>query len=269
MSATLLLAAMGGVVRRDAQLFWSYRLRAVSRVLGVFFSLTMFYYVSRLVNVSAFPTPDAYFAFAAVGLLVLTVLTASLTALPFNVRQELVAGTFERFAVSPTGPTAGIASMLVFPMTFAVAVASVQLVLASLVFGLDIEWSTAPLAVPVALLGALSFAPFALLMAAAVMVVKQVSGGVGFITTGFAFVGGFFFPVALLPDWLEWFSEVQPFTPALDLLRHLLVGTELAEPALESVLRIGLNAILLGPLSVYVLHRAVGVARARGTLTEY
>jgi ABC-2 type transport system permease protein len=241
----------------------------VSQTLAVFFSLTVFYYVSKLVNVKEFPTAQAYFSFVTVGLLTLAVLTATLTALPLAVRQELIAGTFERFVVSPTGAAAGVAAMLIFPMLSALTISSLQIILAALVFPLDVHWSTAALAVPVALLGALSFAPFALLMAAAVITLKQVTGAVPFVTTALAFLGGFFFPVSLLPDWIEWASEVQPFTPALDLQRHLLVDTPLHDPAWESVLKIAAFALVLLPVSGLVLGYAVRVCRRRGTLIEY
>lgn len=261
--------AVAGVVRRDAILFWSYRGRAVSQALAVFFSLTVFYYVSRLVSVSEFPSGDAYFSFVSVGIVTLAVLTATLTALPLAVRQELIAGTFERFVVSPTGPAAGVAAMLIFPMAAAILTAAIQIVLAAAVFPLDLRWSTAALAVPVALLGAVSFAPFALLMAAAVIALKQFTGAVPFVTTALAFLGGFFFPVRLLPGSIEWLSEVQPFTPTLDLLRNLLVNTPLNDPAWESVLKILLFAAVLLPLSSLVLVKAIAACRRRGTLIEY
>jgi ABC-2 type transport system permease protein len=261
--------AMIGVVRRDAMLFWSYRTRAVSQTLAVFFSLTVFYYVSKLVGVREFRSTDAYFSYVAIGIVTLAVLTATMTALPLAVRQELIAGTFERFVVSPTGAAAGVAAMLIFPMASALSICTVQIILAALVFPLDVHWSTAPLALPVALLGALSFAPFALLMAAAVITLKQVTGAVPFVTTALAFVGGFFFPVRLLPDSVEWMSEVQPFTPVLDLLRHLLVNTPLHDPAWESVLKIAAFALVLLPVSGLVLRGAVAVCRRRGTPIEY
>lgn len=261
--------AVIGVVRRDALMFWSYRTRAISQTLAVFFSLTVFYYVSKLVSVEQFPSSHAYFSFVAIGIVNLAVLTATLTALPLAVRQELIAGTFERFVVSPTGAATGVAAMLTFPMLAALTIAAFQIVLAAIVFPLDVHWSTAALALPVALLGALAFAPFALLMAAAVIAFKQVTGAVPFVTTALAFLGGFIFPVALLPDWIEWMSEVQPFTPALDLQRHLLVDTPLHDPAWESVLKIAAFAILLLPLSGLVLRKAVAACRRRGTLIEY
>jgi ABC-2 type transport system permease protein len=96
-----------------------------------------------------------------------------------------------------------------------------------------------------------------------------VTGAVPFVTTALAFLGGFFFPVRLLPDWIEWTSDVQPFTPALDLLRHLLVDTPLRDPAWESLVKIAGFAALLLPLAALALHRAIVVCRRRGTLIEY
>lgn len=261
--------AVAGIVRRDAAMFWSYKLRVITQSFSLLFGLTLFYYVSRLVGNRAFDSPDHYFAFVAVGLVILTVLTATVTGLPMAVRQELVAGTFERFLVSPTGGALGVFGMLLFPMISAVGLSAMQLCLAAVVFSVDIQWSTAPLALAVAALGVLSFAPFALLMAAGVIVVKQVSGGVVFVTTGMAFVGGFFFPVALLPGSIKWLSEVQPFTPALELLRHYLIDTPLTDPALQSALKIAGFAAVLLPASFAILAVAVELCRRRGTLTEY
>ena len=40
-----------GFVKRDLTGFLSYRLRFVSQILGTFFSVTLFYYISRLITV--------------------------------------------------------------------------------------------------------------------------------------------------------------------------------------------------------------------------
>ena len=67
-----------------------------------------------------------------------------------------------------------------------------------------------------------------------------------FIVAGIAIVGGLYFPIAVLPGWIRWASEVQPFTPATDLLRHLLVDTPLVHPAIVELLKlVGFTAVLL------------------------
>lgn len=263
------LAATGAIFRRDLTVFLSYRIRFVTTLLSSVFSITLFYYLSRLVKVDTFPTPDDYFAFAVVGLIILSVLQSTLAGPPMLVRQELVAGTFERMALTPFGPTWALLSTLLFPFAFALAIAVSMLALAALLFGLDVQWATAPLAVPLGALGALAFMPFGILLLAAVIVAKQAAGGAAWVLTLISLVAGLYFPVEVLPSWIEWTSQVQPFTPATDLLRHVLVDTPLPEPAAIGLAKlVGFTVVLL-PLSLLVVERAIRLGRKRGTLTEY
>jgi ABC-2 type transport system permease protein len=260
------LAGVSAVLRRDALIFSTYRLRFVSQVFASFFTLALFYYVSRLVR-GPFETPDEYYAFAVIGLVIFQVLGATLASLPGAVRQELVAGTFERFVVSPFGAAAAIMSMTIFPSLLAFLQGAFTLAIAAIVFGL--QWSTVPLAIPVALLGALAFMPFSLFIAAAVLAVKQAGAGAGYVVTLISLVGGFLFPVALLPGWIRWMSEVQPFTPTVELLRNLLVGLPLEGSVLAALLKIVGFTVVLTPLGLISLVAALRFAQRRGTIIEY
>jgi ABC-2 type transport system permease protein len=257
------------VVQRDWQLFFSYRTRFLTQLLSGFFSLVLFYYVSRIAGGRVFRTPDEYFAFAVVGLVVMGVLVSTLSTLPTSLRQELVAGTLERLVLSPFGAVSAIAAMTWFPFAFAIVNGVLTLTVAAGVFGMPVDWSTAPLALPVAGLGALAFVPFALLVAGAVIVVKQAGMGAGFLVTGISLVGGFFFPVSLLPGWIQWLSKVQPFTPALELLRHLIVGAPLADPAWVAIVKLAGFAGVLLPAAMLFLSLAIRTAQRRGTIIEY
>jgi ABC-2 type transport system permease protein len=257
------------VVRRDLRIMLSYRLRVVTTILGVFFSLTLFYYLSRLVSVQRFDSPDDYYAFAVIGLVILQTINSVLHTPPATLRQELVAGTFERMVLSPFGAVRGVMALMIFPFMLSIFVSVVMLVFATVVYGVPLEWDTALLAIPAAALAALAFAPFGLLLLAAVLVFKQALGGATWLIAGISLVAGLYFPVELLPDWIEWASEVQPFTPAVDLMRHLLVGSDLASSAWEDVGRlVGFAAVLL-PFAAWVTARAVRAARRRGTIIEY
>jgi ABC-type transport system involved in cytochrome c biogenesis permease component len=172
------------VAKRDILVFRSYRLRFAGQMLRAFFSVALFYYISRLVTVEPFGSPDEYFAFAVVGIVIMEVLFSTVTALPARVRQELVAGTFEKFVVSPFGAAAAVVSMTTFPFLLAFVNGLVTLTFAGIVFGMPVQWSTAALGLPLAILGCLSFAAFALLAAAAVILLKQAQSGIGFLMSG-------------------------------------------------------------------------------------
>jgi ABC-2 type transport system permease protein len=262
-------AASLAVVKRDILIFRSYRLRFVAQIVSGFFAIALLYYTSQLVTVAPFNEPKSYFAFAVVGLVIFQVLFATVGGLPGQVRQELVAGTFERFVVSPFGSVAAVVSMSVFPFLLAAASGLVTITLAALLFGMPMRWSTVPLGIPLALLGCLTFIPFGVLGAAAVILVKQAQTGVSFLVTGISFIAGFLFPVALLPSWIRWTSEVQPFTPIVELLRNVLVGTPVTEPVWLSLLKIGLAVAVLLPLAVSMLGLAIRKSQRLGTIIEY
>ena len=257
------------MIRRDFAMFVSYRTALFSHLLTIVFSVTMFYYVSRLVSGRAFATSDKYFAFVVIGLVILRVLTAALQATSTSLRQELVAGTLERLVVSPFGPVAGLMSMVAFPFLLSLGLSVLTLVFATVAFGVDIQWSTAPLAIPVAVLGALAFAPFSYLLAAVVVLFKQAAGGAAVAIVLISLVAGLYYPVSLLPGWIAWTSEVQPFTPAVDLLRHLLVGTPLKDGVAVDVIKLMGFTVVLMPISAFVLASAVRAARRRATIIEY
>jgi ABC-2 type transport system permease protein len=257
------------VVKRDVKVLLSYRIRLATMVLSVFFSLTLFYYISRLVSVSQFSSPDDYYAFAVIGLVILQVVNSVLQTPPTALRQELVAGTFERMVLSPFGAVGGMIAMLICPFLLAIVLGLIMLGFATIVFGVPVEWDTVPLSIPVAALTAVSFAPFGMLLLAVVLVVKQAAGGATWLVALISLVAGLYFPVSLLPDWIEWASEVQPFTPAVDLLRHLLVDTPLEESALSNVLTMLGFAVVLLPCATWVMGKALRASQRRGTVIEY
>lgn len=263
----LQLDAAAALFWRDVLVFKSYRWRLLTENLGIVFSLALFYYLSRLVHVPAFDSPDAYFAFVVVGLLILQVMQSTLR-LPGQIRQELVAGTFERIVVSPFGAVGGIVAFLLFPIVYALVLATLTLLIAALVFGLPVAWGTAALAWPVALLGCLCFAPLALGFGAATVRFKQ-APGTAYVLAVISLVAGLYFPVALLPDWIEWASSAQPFTPAVDLLRHLLAGLPLQGSLWIELSKLTGFALLSIPVGVLLVNRAVDSGRRRGTITEY
>ena len=257
-----------GVVRRDAILFFSYRTQVVTQIFSLLFSLTLFYYIARLLRTHTVGTAHDYFAFVVIGLVIMQSQITTLGVIPGSVRQEMVAGTLERFLVSRFGALSGVVGMMMFPTLSAFLTGIIMLVLASTVFGLHLA-TTAPLAIPVAMLGSVAFAPLTLLLVATVIVVKQATVGTQFAIAGISIVGGLYFPIAELPSWVRWAADVQPFTPAADALRHLLVGTTMQYSMLQDVGRLVGFAVVLLPLSLWALRRAIAYAQRRATIIEY
>ena len=256
------------VMRRDLVIFLSYRTRLVSQTLTSLFSLTLFYYVSRLVHVSGFATPAAYFGYVVVGIALVSVLY-SCFSIAEMVRQELVAGTFERLLLSRFGAIRSVVAMTLFPLCYSFVLAAITLSIGWAVFGLQLHWSTVPLSVPAMLLALTAFLPFGLFFAALTVATKQGAVGTSWVIALISIVGGLYFPISLLPGWAQTTAKLQPFTPATEMLRHLLVGSPLETSPGAAVAKLLAFAALLLPLSLYALHTALRLGQRRGTIIEY
>ncbi|HVO55200.1 MAG TPA: ABC transporter permease [Solirubrobacterales bacterium] len=261
------LRAVAAIFQRDLRIFLSYRALALSTAFSSVFSVALFYYVARLLSVKEFKSPDDYFAFVVVGLVILAVVQSTLV-LSAALRAELVAGTFERVLLSPFGGVRGALSMTVFPIVQSIVLSVWTLFVAALFFHLSLRWETLPLALPVAILAALSFSAIALLVTALLIVFKQ-APGLGVLIAGVTLISGLYFPTDLLPGWISWTSEVQPFTPSVDLLRNLLVGLPLPESAWLCLLKLVAFLLVLVPIGIWALVRAIAISQRRGTIIEY
>jgi ABC-2 type transport system permease protein len=268
-AAVAYMDAACAVVKRDVLVFRTYRFRFPAQILRSFVAVALFYYISRLVTVAPFNRPEAYFAYVVVGLVIMELMLSTMNALPGRVRHEVVAGTFERFVVSPFGATAAVLSLSVFPLVLAFASGVLTIAFAAAVFEMPVRWETVPLSLPVAFVGCLSFVALALLAAASVILFKESQAGIGLLTTAISFLGGFVFPVALLPDWIQWTSDAQPFTPTLELLRNVLVGTPVEGSPWQAFGKVAVAAAVLLPVSTWILSIAIRKSQQRGTIIEY
>lgn len=260
--------AFGAVMHRDLRVYLSYRTRVVSQVLTSVFSLTLFYYVSQLVHVSGFPSPASYFGFVVVGIALVSVLYSCFSVSEM-VRQELIAGTFERLLLSPFGAIRSVLAMCLFPLLNAFVTAAITLAIGCAAFGLQLHWATVPLSIPAMALALFSFLPFGLLFAALTVAIKQGNVGTSWVIALISIVGGLYFPIALLPEWAQTAADLQPFTPATELLRHLLVDSPQQTSTVTAIAKlVGFASVLL-PLSLLALHHAIRLGQRRGTIIEY
>jgi ABC-2 type transport system permease protein len=256
------------VMRRDLYVFMSYRTRIVSQLLTSLFSITLFYYVSKLVHVDGFTSPQSYFGFVVVGIALVSIMY-SCFSIPELVRQELIAGTFDRLLLSPFGAIRSVIAMTLFPLLYSFVLAALTLGLACVMYGLQLHWSTVPLSVPAMGLALLAFLPFGLLFAALTVAIKQGAIGTSWVIALISIVGGLYFPIALLPHWVQTAAKMQPFTPATEVLRHLLVNSPQSTSIGGALIRLIAFAAVLLPISIFALSSAIGMGQRRGTIIEY
>ncbi|MCD6014681.1 MAG: transporter permease [Solirubrobacterales bacterium] len=261
--------AILAIVRRDYLVRRSYRLAiGMDLVFGVM-NLLLFYFISRTFEDAATAplggAPD-YFAFAVVGMAVTLVVQAAITGLAVRVREEQLTGTLETLVAQPLTATEMSLGLCGVSFVFAMLRTAFYLLVAGLLLGLDLagaDWSGFAI---VLLATWPAMVSLGILSGAVVMVVKRGQGVMGMFVFGMGLLSGAFFPVTVLPDWLEPVGAVVPTRFAYDGIRGALYqGSGWLADALMLVL---FGAVFL-PLAILAFAAAFKAAKRSGSLSQY
>ena len=117
MSSLRVLAAF---ILRDFRIHTSYRLSFVLQLSTIFFFLTLYYFLSRIVDQEEFASHQdisgSYFGYAAVGLALLSILQVGLSSFSQKMREEQTTGTFEALMATPTSPSLVVLASAVYDL---------------------------------------------------------------------------------------------------------------------------------------------------------
>jgi len=259
-------------IRRDFLIEVSYRTSFILQAFGIFFSVLIWYFVSRVV--AAPPTTPGlegvdYFAYVLLGLALLHYLSSALLSFGGKVRGEQMTGTLEAMLLTPTsiGTIVLGSSLWDFLLTSIKVVA--YLVIGRLFFGVVIHLGNLLPALLIIALTVLAFSGIGILSAAFVLYLKRGDPITYLVASGSALVGGVFYPPEDMPRWLGGWSHLLPITYALRALRRaLLRGSRFSElwPDIQALL---LFVAVLLPFGILAFRFAVRKARQEGSLVQY
>jgi ABC-2 type transport system permease protein len=257
------------ILVRDYLVTRSYRGALATDLAFGALNVLVYYFISQTFEGAA--TADlsgapSYFDFAVVGIVVTMVVMAAAAGLARKIREEQLTGTLEVLAAQPIRTAELFAGLGALPFLLAGVRALIYLVMAALL--LDLEASEASWVGLGAILLATGAAMSALGMIAGsvVLVVKRGEVILGALITGMALVSGAFFPIEVLPSWLQPLGDIVPTRFAYEGLRAALFRGSGWE---DDVLALLAFASVCIPAAVWVGGRALEYTRRRGSLSQY
>jgi ABC-type multidrug transport system permease subunit len=269
LSSPSLAAPLLALTRRDYSIFSSYRFAIGFDLLYGLVELFIYFFISRTfkgASTAHLGGAPSYFAFATVGIVITLVISAASATIGIRLREEQLTGTLETLAAQPIRSWQIALGMAGWPFAFAVARGAVYLLLATTLLGVDISRASWAGAALVLLAAGLALLGLGVALGAAVIVFKRGNNIVGFVSLALGFAGGAFFPLAVLPGWLEFLGKLMPTRFVFDGMRAALFqGAGWGQDAL---VLLGYSVVGL-PLALWVFSRAVQHARKLGSLAEY
>jgi ABC-2 type transport system permease protein len=261
-------SAIAALVRRDYQIRTSYRLALVLDFFIGALDVVVFYFISQTFGdqtSASLGDAPSYFAFALVGIAVTAVVQATTAGIGIGVRDEQLTGTLEALVTQPLSAVEMAVGMCGMPFLLSAFRVGLYLILGGVLFGVSFADAFWPGLVVLLIVTATAMSSIGIASAAAVMVIKRGQAIAGLLVFGMSLLGGAFFPVSVLPEWLQPLSDIVPTRFAFDGLRAVLYGGDWVGDALALV---GFSVVAV-PAAIWLFERALRHGRRAGSLAQY
>ncbi len=258
---------------RDWRINTSYRLSFAMSFAGIFVSVTMFFFISQLFGGAFSPYLNEYggdyFSFVLIGLAFSGFVNTGLSAFSSSISRAQAQGTLEAMLVTPTRLSAIVLFSSLWSYAFNFFNVLVYLVFGSLFFGLSLSNANIPATLLVLFLATLIFSGIGIISASFIMVFKRGNPIDWLHRMASTVLSGMFFPITVLPLWLQPFAYVVPIFYALQAMRlAVLKGYSISALSSELLVLLGMTIVIL-PLSMRAFKYAVREAKKDGTLVTY
>ena len=267
------LSILLAFLRRDILNEISYKLSFFLQLLGIFPVVLMFFFLSRLVGTTISgplePYGGSYFPFVLIGIAVQNYLTLSLSRFSGSLRESQLSGTLEAVLVTPVRLPSFLVGSTAYSFVFNALRIFIYLAVGSLLFHVHFNWARLPTALGVIGLTIAAFSCLGIFSASFIMLFKRgdpINWGFNVISW---LLGGVYYPVNILPLWLQKVAYVIPMTHSLEALRLILLTDHRLSILWDHLLVLGLWGAIGLPVSLLCFRYALNRARIQGTLGHY
>jgi len=261
------------LAKKDLLSETSYTLAFFLPLIGVLVSLLTFYFIDQMFGQKMTPHLEEfnvrYFPYVLVSMAMFSYIGVGIHSFAGRLRTEQLQGTLEALLATPTPLPVLLLGMGLSNLIVATLHAAIYFVLGAFLFHIDFSAANLPAALVILILTVLSFSGLGILSACFIMVFKKGNPVEWILNSLEGIVGGVYFPVSVLPGFLQILSKFLPITYAIR-------GMELAVFRGYSILQlkgeIGALLVFVGaflPLSCWAFQRALNKARRDGTLSQY
>jgi len=269
----MMLRQILAFLKKDFLLEKSYKLSFALGVVSVFSGILVFYFTDKLFGRAMTPYlaeyGTGYFAYVFAATAFFGYIGTGAGSYAERLRAEQLQGTLEASLAAPVRPAVFLTALTAWNFLFATFELAIYALAGVFIFKLDLSHANFPALTAVFLLSALSFAALGVLSSSFVLLFKRGNPAAWALNNFEGLLGGVYFPVAVLPLWLQWFSKFLPVTYSIRALQLALhKGAGFAELKKEFLI-LALFALVLVPVSVAAFAWALKKARKDGTLGQY
>ena len=257
--------------KRDFAIETSYRLAFTLNLGGVIISILTFFFISDIVgdiNNEGYQDQVRYFPFVLLGISFMNFSDTAIISISGRIRNEQMLGTFETLFTSKHHPALILIASNAWDMSQTTLRVTLMMGL-GIFLGAQFNWPNIPGLLLVFITALICFYSLGLIAVAAVIFFKKGNPFAIIYSSCAGLLGGVFYPVSILPDWLEPISWLLPTTHFLHAIRILFLEEVTFVELIPTLVKLGLFAIVLIPTSIICLKFSLNKVMSNGSLSHY
>lgn len=251
----------------------SYRFATALALIEVASGLLIYFFIDRLFGQEVVghlqPYGVGYFAYVLLGLALFSFMGTGISGVAGQVNREQVMGTLEAILAAPFRPAGLAAGLSLSGTLYACGEMAGYLLFGAVLLGAPVGNANLLSAAVILMLAVVSFNSLGLLAASVIVVFKRGNPVAWFFQGVAGLLGGVYFPVEVLPDWLQALSALLPVTYAVRGLELAVYQGASISTLWGEILPLAFLAALLLPLGLFSFAASIREAKRAGNLAHH
>ncbi|MCM8780519.1 MAG: ABC transporter permease [Candidatus Omnitrophica bacterium] len=260
-------------LKKDFLLESSYRISFLFNMFGVLMSVLGYFFIDKLFgqrivgHLQEFGV--SYFSYVLLGMAFFNYIGVGLGSFSARIRAEQYMGTLEAILMTPTSGSVVLFSMALWNLFMATMDMVVYIILGASLFKIDFSHINIFSTVVTSILTLVCFSSLGIISASFIMVFKQ-GNPVGWVINQMeGLLGGVYFPITVLPSWLQIVAKFFPITYSIRAIQLAVYRGYSVIQLIKEIIFLSCFCILLLPLSLIFFRYALKKVKKQGSLAQY
>lgn len=260
-------------IKRDFRLLFTYKLAFSTSFFNVVFGLFYFVLFGRMFSSTAsnvlLPYGGDFISYILIGAIGWSFLWSIMNATSVSLRSEMMVGTLESILLTSTKILTMMFSYALYGSIFGLLSISLLLIVGYFIFGISAFATASIFTVIIFILSTAMMFGFGLIFGGLTIWQKNIGGTIVLFQNISMFFCGVYFPISVLPEFLQPIVHYMPFYYSIEGIRLSLIPSTSLNDILFYIVILLFLTILFVLLGVIVLNRGLVKTKKDGSLVFY
>jgi ABC-2 type transport system permease protein len=258
---------------RDFRILFTYKIAFFITFFGIIFNLFYFILFGSMFGSADIPALSAYggnfISFILVGSIGWSFLWSIMNATSSSLASEMAMGTLESILLTSTRLATMMLSYALFGCFFGLISIAILMVVGFFIFGVTVFTTATIFTLIIFILSAIMMIGFGMMFGGLTIWLKNIGDAIPLLQNVSMFFCGVYFPISVLPVYLQPIAKYIPFYYSIEGLRISLITTSSTNELIEYVLILLALSIVFNIIGFYTLHKGLMKAKKDGSLAFY